>query len=75
MLKGCHYAVHYISVIHSRFQTGTVYVHAHALNLNNQYPTLLKVYKLAAYISTLHKVLVIFTTSFIVVQLMYRPLC
>ena len=47
MLKVCHYAVHYVSVMYSRFQTGTVNVTAHALNLNNQYTTLLKGYKLA----------------------------
>ena len=48
MLKVCHYAVHYVSVMDGRFQTGTVNVHHHALNINNQYPTLLKVYKLSA---------------------------
>ena len=49
-------------------------VHAHALNLNNQYLTLLFVYKPSAWTSTLHTVLVICTTSFRVVQLMYSPL-
>ena len=48
MLKVYHYAVHYVSVMDRRFQTGTVNVQAHALNLNNQYPTLLKVYKAVA---------------------------
>ena len=48
MLKVCHYSVHCVSVVVGRFQTGTVNVHAHALNLTNQYPTLLKVYKLSA---------------------------
>ena len=47
MLKVCHYAVHYVSVVVGRFQSGTVNVHAHALNLNNQYATMLKVYKLS----------------------------
>ena len=41
MLNVCHYAVHDVSVMDVRFQTGTVNVHAHALNLNNQYRTLL----------------------------------
>ena len=41
MLKVCHYAVHYVSVMVGRFQTGTVNVHPHALNLNNQLLTLL----------------------------------
>ena len=48
MLKVCHYSLHYVSVVVGRFQTGTVNVHALALNLNNKYPTLLKVYKPAA---------------------------
>ena len=52
----------------------TVNGYAHALNLNNQYLTLLKVYKPAAWSSTLHTVFVICTRSFRVVQLMYRPL-
>ena len=52
----------------------TVNVDAHALNLNDHYLTLLKVYKPAAWTSTLHTVLVICTTSFRVVQMMYRPL-
>ena len=46
----------------------------HALNLSNQYLTLLLLYKPAAWSSTLHTVLVRCTTSFRVVQLMYRPL-
>ena len=47
-LKVCHYAVHYVSVMDGKFQTSTVNIHSHTLNLNNQYPTLLKVYKPAA---------------------------
>ena len=57
-----------------RFQTVRVNVYAHALNLSNHYLTLLLVYKPAAWSSTLHTVLVICTTSFKVVQLMYSPL-
>ena len=57
-----------------RFQTVRVNVHANALNFKNQYLTLLKVYRPAAWTSTLHTVLVICTTSFRFVQLMYRPL-
>ena len=34
-----------LSVLDGRFQTGTVNFHSHAFNLNNQYHTLLKVYK------------------------------
>ena len=41
MLNAFHYAVHDVSVMDERFQTGTVNVHNHALNLNNQYLTLL----------------------------------
>ena len=52
----------------------TVNVYAHELNLNDQYLTLLKVNKLAAWTSTLHTELVICTTSFRVVQLIYSPL-
>ena len=52
----------------------TVNVYAHALNLNNQYLTFLKVYKSVAWTSPLHMVLVLCTTSFRVVQLMYSPL-
>ena len=52
----------------------TVNVDAHALNLNDHYLTLLKVYKSAAWTSTLHTELVIRTTSFRVVQLIYSPL-
>ena len=52
----------------------TVNGYAHALNLSNQYLTLLLVYKPAAWSSTLHTVFVICTRSFRVVQLMYRPL-
>ena len=70
----CHGALHNISVMDERFQTGIVNVHAHALILNIQYLTLLWVYKAAAWTSTLHTVLVICTTSFKVVQLLYRPL-
>ena len=73
-LKVCHYVVHYVSVMDLRFQTGTVNVHANALNLNNQFLTLLYVYIAAAKNCTLHMVLVICTTNFRVVQLMYRLL-
>ena len=52
----------------------TVNDYTHALNLSNQYLTLLLVYKPAAWTSTLHMVLVICTTSFRFVQLMYSPL-
>ena len=52
----------------------TVNDYTHALNLSKQYLTLLLVYKPAAWSSTLHTVLVRCTTSFMVVQLMYRPL-
>ena len=41
---------------------------------NNQYLTLLLVYKLVAWTITLHMVYVMFTTRFRVVQLMYRTL-
>ena len=37
----CHYAVYEVSVMDGRFQNGTMNVQAHALNLNNQYLTLL----------------------------------
>ena len=74
MLNVCHYAVRNVSVLDGRFQTGTVNFNAHAFNSNNQYTTFLKVYKYAAKICALHKVLVIFTTSFRVLQLMYRSL-
>ena len=73
-LNVCHDALHDLSAMEGRFQTGIVNVHAHALNLNNEYITLLLVYKAAAWTNTLHMVLVICTTSFRVVQLMYRPL-
>ena len=56
------------------FSECTVKVHAHALNLNNQYPTLLYVYKAAAWTSALHTMLVTCTTSFSVVHSMYRLL-
>ena len=69
-----HDALHEVSVMIGRFQTVRVNVHAHALNLSNQYLTLLLVYKSAASSSTLHTVFVICTRSFRVVQLMYRPL-
>ena len=52
----------------------TVNGYAHGLNLKDQYLALLKVYKSAAWTSTLHTVLVRCTTSFKVVQLMYRPI-
>ena len=74
MLNVCHDALHDVSVMVRTFQTVRVNVYAHALNLNNQYLTLLWVYKPAAWTSTLHTVLVICTTSFRAVQLMYRPL-
>ena len=35
-LNVCHYAVHDVSVLYGRFQTGTVNFHANTLNLNNQ---------------------------------------
>ena len=41
MLNKCHCAVHEVRVMDGRFHTGTVNVHADALNLNNQYLTLL----------------------------------
>ena len=41
MLKVCHYAVHYVSIMQGIFQTGTVNGLAHTLNLNIQYLTLL----------------------------------
>ena len=47
---------------------------AHALTLYNQYLTLLYVYKLSAGTNTLHTMLLMRTTSFRVVQLMYRLL-
>ena len=46
------------------FRRGTVNVHAHTLNYNRQYATLLQVYKVAALTGTPHTVLVISTTSF-----------
>ena len=49
-------------------------VHAHALNCNNQSLTLFKVYKGAAYTSTINTVLIICTTNFRVVQSMYELL-
>ena len=52
----------------------TVNDYALALILNNQYLTLLQVYKPVACTSTLHTVMVICTTSFRFVQLMYSPL-
>ena len=73
-LNVCHDALHDVSVVVGRFQTVRVNVHAYALNLSNQYLTLLLVYKPAAWSSTLHTMLVICTTSFKVVQLMYSPL-
>ena len=74
MLNVCHDALHDVNVMEGRFQTVTMNDHAHALNLNNQYLTLLQVYKAAAWTSTLHTVLAICTTSFRVEQLMYRML-
>ena len=52
----------------------TVNVHAQELIINNQYLTLLCVYKAAAWASIVHTVMVICTTSFRVLHLMYRPL-
>ena len=37
----CHGALHDVSVMDGKFQTGILNVHAHALNLNIQYLTLL----------------------------------
>ena len=70
----CHYAVHDLIVMDGSFQVVTVNVHAHTLNCKNKYLTLLYVYKAATSTSTLLTVLIICTTSFRVVQLMYRPL-
>ena len=64
-MKGVHRKEGYIEC--------TVNDYPHTLNLNNQCLTLLKVYKPAAWTSTLDTVLVICSTSFRVVQLMYRP--
>ena len=66
--------MHDVSIMPGMFQTGTVNGHAHALNLNIQYLTLLQVHKAAASTSTLHTVLIICMTSFRVVHLMYRPI-
>ena len=41
MLNVCQDALHHLSVIDGSFQTVTVNVHDHALNLNNLYLTLL----------------------------------
>ena len=57
-LNVCHDALDDVSVMVLRFQTVRVKVHAHAINLNDQYLTLLWVYKPAAWTSTLHTVLV-----------------
>ena len=70
----CDYARHDVSVMKGRIQTGTLNFHAYALNCNNQYLTLLYVYKGAAWTSTLNTVLIICTTNFMVVQSMYGPL-
>ena len=70
----CHDALHEGSVMVGTFQSVRVSVYAHALNLNNQYLTLLKVYKPAAWTSTVHTVLLICTKSLRFVQLMYSPL-
>ena len=40
-LNVCHDTLHDVSVMIGMFQTVRVNVYAHALNLNNQYPTLL----------------------------------
>ena len=74
MLYVSHDTLHDVSVMVGTFQTVRVNVYAHALNLNNQYLTLLQVYKPPAWTSTLDTVLLICTTSFRVVQLMYSPL-
>ena len=73
-LNVCHDTLHDVSVMVGMFQTVRVNVYPHALNFKNQCLTLLKVYKPAACNSTLHTVLVICTTSFRFVQLMYIPL-
>ena len=70
----CQYAPYYVSVMWERFWSGIGKVHAHALNWNNQYLTLLQVCKAAALTSKHYTVLVICITSFRVVPLMYRPL-
>ena len=41
MLNVCHDAMCEVMVMYRRFQTHRVNVHAHALNLNNQYFTML----------------------------------
>ena len=41
MLNVCHDAVHDVSVMQGLFMRGTVKVHTHARNINNQYLTLL----------------------------------
>ena len=74
MLNVCHDAFYDVSVMVGRFQTVRVNFHAHALNLNDQYLTLLLVYKAAAWTSTLHTVFVMRTRSFRVVRFMYSPL-
>ena len=74
MLNVSHDTLHDVSVMVGTFQTVRVNVYAHALNLNNQYLTLLQVYKPPAWTSTIHTVLVTCTTSFRAEQLMYRPL-
>ena len=73
-LNVCHDTLLDVSVMVGMFQTVRVNVYAHALNFKNQCLTLLKVYKPVACTSTLHTVLVICTTSFRFVQLMYSPL-
>ena len=69
-----YYLSHDLGVIQWSFGSCTVNIDTHALNLNNQYLTLLYVYKLAACTITLHSVQVMYTTSCKVVQLTYRPL-
>ena len=69
-----HYAPHDLNDMHLRFQRGTVNVHAHALNFNSEYLTVLQVYKVAASTGTLRTVFAISTTTFRVVQLLYKPL-
>ena len=65
-MKGAHRKEGYIECTENDYP--------HTLNLNKQDLALLKVYKPAAWTSTLRTVLVICTTSFRVVQLMYSPL-
>ena len=67
-------APHGVSAMQGRLRSGIVNVYANALNIKNQYLTLLYVYNTAAWTNTLDTALVIRITSFRVVQFMYRPL-